>query len=393
MKEVYIVSAVRTPIGSFGGSLASLSAVKLGAAAAKGALQKINLDPKAIQEVFMGNVISAGLGQAPATQVAVAAGLGYEIPCTLVNKVCASGMKAIMLGAQSIQLGQNDCVLAGGMESMSNIPYYLPKARYGYKYGNGEVLDGLTYDALTDVYNHCAMGVCADNTAKEMKITREAQDAFAIESYKRSAASWAAGKFKDEIVSVEIQGRKGDVTLFAEDEEYKNVNFDKIAGLKPVFTKEGTVTAANASTINDGASAVILMSKEKAQELGIKPIAKILGYADAAQDPMWFTTAPSLAIPKALKSAGVDAKSVAYYEINEAFSAVAIANNMKLNLDPDKVNILGGAVALGHPLGSSGARITVTLTNVLRQQQASIGVAGICNGGGGASAIVIERLS
>lgn len=393
MKEVYIVSAVRTPIGSFGGSLASLTAVKLGAIAAKGALQKINLDPKAIQEVFIGNVISAGLGQAPATQVAVGAGLGYEIPCTLVNKVCASGMKAIMLGAQSIQLGQNDCVLAGGMESMSNIPYYLPKARYGYKYGNGEVLDGLTYDALTDVYNHCAMGVCADNTAKEMKITREAQDAFAIESYKRSAASWAAGKFKDEIVSVEIQGRKGDVTLFAEDEEYKNVNFDKIAGLKPVFTKEGTVTAANASTINDGASAVILMSKEKAQELGIKPIAKILGYADAAQDPMWFTTAPSLAIPKALKSAGVDAKSVSYYEINEAFSAVAIANNMKLNLDPAKVNILGGAVALGHPLGSSGARITVTLTNVLRQQQASIGVAGICNGGGGASAIVIERLS
>lgn len=393
MKEVYIVSAVRTPIGSFGGSLAGMSAVKLGAIAAKGALQKINLNAKAIQEVFIGNVISAGLGQAPATQVAVGAGLGYEIPCTLVNKVCASGMKAIMLGAQSIQLGQNDCVLAGGMESMSNIPYYLPKARYGYKYGNGEVLDGLTYDALTDVYNHCAMGVCADNTAKEMKITREAQDAFAIESYKRSAASWAAGKFKDEIVPVEIQGRKGDITLFAEDEEYKNVNFDKIAGLKPVFTKEGTVTAANASTINDGASAVILMSKEKAQELGIKPIAKILGYADAAQDPMWFTTSPSLAIPKALKSAGVDAKSVEYYEINEAFSAVAIANNMKLNLDPAKVNILGGAVALGHPLGSSGARITVTLTNVLRQQQASIGVAGICNGGGGASAIVIERLS
>ncbi len=393
MKEVYIVSAVRTPIGSFGGSLAGMSAVKLGAIAAKGALQKINLNPKAIQEVFIGNVISAGLGQAPSTQVAVGAGLGYEIPCTLVNKVCASGMKAIMLGAQSIQLGQNDCVLAGGMESMSNIPYYLPKARYGYKYGNGEVLDGLTYDALTDVYNHCAMGVCADNTAKEMKITREAQDAFAIESYKRSAASWAAGKFKDEIVPVEIQGRKGDITLFAEDEEYKNVNFDKIAGLKPVFTKEGTVTAANASTINDGASAVILMSKEKAQELGIKPIAKILGYADAAQDPMWFTTAPSLAIPKALKSAGVDAKSVEFYEINEAFSAVAIANNMKLNLDPAKVNILGGAVALGHPLGSSGARITVTLTNVLRQQQASIGVAGICNGGGGASAIVIERLS
>jgi len=392
MKEVVIVSAVRTPIGSFGGSLAGLSAIKLGATAVKGAIAKINLDPKQIQEVFFGNVISAGLGQAPATQVAVGAGLGYEIPCTLVNKVCASGMKSIMLGAQSIMLGQNDVVLTGGMESMSNIPYYLTKARYGYKYGDGQLLDGLTYDGLTDVYNHCAMGVCADNTAKEMKISRQDQDNYAINSYKRSAAAWAAGKFKDEVVPVEIVGKKGDVTLFAEDEEYKAVNFDKIPALKPVFTKEGTVTAANASTINDGAAAVILMSAAKAKELGLTPIAKIRGFADAAQDPMWFTTTPSLAIPKAMKMAGVEKKDVGYYEINEAFSAVAIANNMKLGLDPEKVNINGGAVALGHPLGASGARITITLANILKQNHATIGVAGICNGGGGASAIVIEKV-
>ena len=393
MKEVYIVSAIRTPIGSFGGSLVSVSAIKLGAIAVKGALQKINLDPKTVQEVFFGNVISAGLGQAPATQVAVGAGLGYEIPCTLVNKVCASGMKAIMLGAQSIMLGQNDVVVAGGTESMSNIPFYLMKARYGYKYGNGELIDGLTYDGLTDVYNHCAMGVCADNTAKEMNISRQDQDNYAINSYKRSASAWAAGKFKDEIIPVEIAGKKGDVTLFAEDEEYKNVNFEKIPGLKPVFTKDGTVTAANASTINDGAAALVLMSKEKAQELGIKPLAKILGFADAAQDPMWFTTTPSIAIPKAMKAAGIDKKDVGFYEINEAFSAVAIANNMKLGLDPAKVNVNGGAVALGHPLGASGARITMTLANVLKQNNATIGVAGICNGGGGASAIVIERMN
>jgi acetyl-CoA C-acetyltransferase len=392
MKEVYIVAAVRTPIGSFGGSLSSLTAVQLGAIAVKGAMQKINLDQKQVQEVFLGNVISSGLQQAPATQVAVAAGLGYDIPCTLVNKVCASGMKAIMLGAQSIMLGQNDVVVTGGMESMSNIPYYLMKARYGFKYGNGEVLDGLTYDGLTDVYNRCAMGVCADNTAKEMKITRQEQDAYAINSYKRSAAAWAAGKFKDEIVPVEITGKKGDVTLFAEDEEYKNVNFDKIPGLKPVFTKEGTVTAANASTINDGAAAVILMSKEKAKELGITPIAKIRGFADAAQDPMWFTTTPSLAIPKAMKMAGVEKGDVGYYEINEAFSAVALANNQLLKIDPEKVNVNGGAVSLGHPLGASGARITITLANILRQNNSSIGVAGICNGGGGASAVVIEKL-
>jgi acetyl-CoA C-acetyltransferase len=392
MKEVYIVAAVRTPIGSFGGSLAPLTAVQLGAIAVKGAMRKINLDPKQVQEVFFGNVISSGLQQAPATQVAVAAGLGYDVPCTLVNKVCASGMKAIMLGAQSIMLGQNDVVVTGGMESMSNIPYYLMKARYGFKYGNGEVLDGLTYDGLTDVYNRCAMGVCADNTAKEMKITRQEQDAYAINSYKRSAAAWAAGKFKDEIIPVEISGKKGDVTLFSEDEEYRNVNFDKIPGLKPVFTKEGTVTAANASTINDGAAAVILMSKEKAKELGITPIAKIRGFVDAAQDPMWFTTTPSLAIPKAMKLAGVEKSDVGYYEINEAFSAVALANNQLLKIDADRVNVNGGAVSLGHPLGASGARITITLANVLKQNNSAIGVAGICNGGGGASAIVIEKL-
>ncbi|MCE7863957.1 MAG: acetyl-CoA C-acyltransferase [Bacteroidetes bacterium CHB5] len=392
MKEVYIVSAVRTPIGSFGGTLAGLSATHLASLAVKGALQKIDLAPKYVQELFFGNVISSALGQAPATQVAVGAGLGYEIPCTLVNKVCASGMKAIMLGAQSIMLGQNEVVVAAGAESMSNIPYYLTRARYGYKYGNGEVIDGLTFDGLTDVYNRCAMGVCADNTAKEMNISRADQDAFAINSYKRAAAAWAAGKFKEEVIPVEITGRKGEVTVFAEDEEYKNVNFDKIPGLKPVFTKEGTVTAANASTINDGAAAVILMSKEKAKELGLTPIAKIRGFADAAQDPMWFTTTPSLAIPKALKVAGVDAKSVDYYEINEAFSAVAIANNIKLGLDASKVNVNGGAVALGHPLGASGARITITLAQVLKQNNATVGVAGICNGGGGASAIVIERM-
>ncbi len=392
MTEVYIVSAVRTPIGSFGGSLANTSATQLGATAVKAALQRINLDPKQVQELLMGNVICAALGQAPATQVAVAAGLGYEIPCTAVNKVCASGMKAIMLGAQSIMLGAQDVIVAGGMENMSAIPYYLTKARYGYKYGNGEIIDGLAFDGLTDVYNRCAMGVCADNTAKEMKISREDQDAFAIGSYKRSAAAWAAGKFKDEVIPVELTGKKGDKVLFAEDEEYKNVNFDKIPGLKPVFTKDGTVTAANASTINDGAAAVVLMSKRKAEELGIRPLAKIRGFADAAQDPMWFTTTPSLAIPKAMKSAGVDKKDVEYYEINEAFSAVALANNFKLGLDNERVNVNGGAVALGHPLGASGARISITLLNVLKQNNASVGVAGICNGGGGASALVLERL-
>lgn len=391
MKEVYIVSAVRTPIGSFGGSLASFSAVQLGSIAVKAAIERAGIDPKTIQEVLMGNVVSAGLGQAPATQVAVGAGLGYDIPCTIVNKVCASGMKSIMLGAQSIMLGQNEVVVAGGMESMSNIPYYLTKARYGYKFGNGELIDGLQFDGLTDVYNHCAMGVCADNTAKEMKISRQDQDNYAVNSYKRSSTAWSSGKFKDEVVPVEIIDRKGTVTRFSEDEEYKNVNFDKIPGLKPAFTKDGTVTAANASTLNDGAAAVVLVSAEQAKALGLKPIARILGFADAAQDPMWFTTTPSIAIPKALRNAGVDKKDVGYYEINEAFSAVAIANNMKLGIDPDKVNINGGAVALGHPLGASGARIVTTLLSVLNQNNSRIGVAGICNGGGGASAMVLEK--
>jgi acetyl-CoA C-acetyltransferase len=392
MKEVYIISAVRTPIGSFGGSLASVPAVKLGAIAFKGALQKAGMDPKHVQELLVGNVLPAGLGQAPATQVAAGAGLGFEIPCTLVNKVCASGMKAVMFGAQSIMLGHNDTVLAGGMESMSNIPYYLLKARTGYKYGHGELLDGLQYDGLTDAYNHCAMGVCADNTAKEMNISRQDQDAYAVSSYKRSASSWASGKFKEEVVPVEVTDRKGNTTLFSEDEEYKNVNFDKVPTLKPAFTKDGTVTAANASTLNDGASAILLVSKEIAHKLGLKPIAKIRGFADAAQEPMWFTTTPSLAIPKALKNAGVDRKDVGFFEINEAFSAVAIANNIKLGIDPDKVNVNGGAVALGHPLGASGSRIITTLINVLKQNNSSIGVAGICNGGGGASAIVIENV-
>jgi acetyl-CoA C-acetyltransferase len=392
MKEVYIISAVRTPIGSFGGGLSALTATKLGGIAFKGALEKAGLEGKHVQEVFVGNVISAGLGQAPATQVAANAGLGFEIPCTLVNKVCASGMKAVMFGAQSIMLGHNDVVLAGGMESMSNIPYYLMKARTGYKYGHGELLDGLQYDGLTDIYNHCAMGVCADNTAKEMNISRKDQDDYAILSYNRSAESWKGGRFKDEVIPVEITDRKGNTSLFAEDEEYKNVNFQKMPTLKPAFGKDGTVTAANASTLNDGASALLLMSKEKAKELGLKPIAKILGFADAAQDPMWFTTTPSIAIPKAMKQAGVDKKDVKYYEINEAFSAVALANNIKLGLDTENVNVNGGAVALGHPLGSSGSRIVTTLINVLHQNNASIGVAGICNGGGGASAMVIEKL-
>lgn len=392
MKEAVIVSAVRTPIGSFGGSLSALSATELGALAVKAALQKAGIEATQVQELFMGNVISAGLKQAPATQVAVLAGMGYNIPCTLINKVCASGMKAIMLAAQSIQLGHNEIVVAGGMESMSNIPYYLLKARYGYKFGNGEVVDGLTFDGLTDVYNHCAMGVCADNTAKEMNISREEQDNYAIQSYKRAAQAWASGKFKEEVIPVEITDRKGNKTVFAEDEEYKNVNFDKIPQLKPVFTKDGTVTAANASTINDGAAALVLMSSDRARALGIKPLARIRGFADAAQDPMWFTTAPALAIPKALKMAGVAPKDVAFYEINEAFSAVAIANNIKLGLNPQQVNVNGGAVSLGHPLGASGARIVVTLIHVLKQNQSAIGVAGICNGGGGASAMVIEML-
>jgi len=392
MKEAYIVAAVRTPIGSFGGSLANIPATELGSIAVKGALERAGLDPKEVNEVLLGNVISAGQGQAPARQAAIGAGIGTNVPCTTVNKVCSSGMKTVMLGAQSVMLGINDVVVTGGFENMSSVPYYLPKARFGQKYGHGQMIDGLMHDGLWEVYNGFPMGNCADNTAKEMNISREEQDEYAINSYKRSAASWQSGKFKEEIVPVEIPQRKGEPIMFSEDEEYKNVKFEKIPSLRPVFSKEGTVTAANASTINDGASCIILMGEEKMNELGVKPIAKIRGFADAAQDPIWFTTAPSKAIPKAIAHAGISKDDVEFYEINEAFSAVALANNKELDLDASKVNVNGGAVSLGHPLGASGARIITTLNNVLQQNGAKIGVAGICNGGGGASAIVIERL-
>ncbi|KAA5540802.1 acetyl-CoA C-acyltransferase [Adhaeribacter rhizoryzae] len=392
LKEVYIISAIRTPIGSFGGALASLSATQLGAIAIKGALAKAGVDPNEVQEVLMGNVLSANLGQAPARQAALFAGLGYEVECTTINKVCASGTKAIMFGAQAIMLGHKEVVVAGGMESMSNVPFYLDKARFGAKLGHGQMIDGLLRDGLWDVYNDYHMGNAAENTAREMGITREMQDAFAIESYRRSAAAAEQGYFKDEIIPVEIPQRGKDPLLVTQDEEYSKVNFDKIAGLKPVFDKEGTITAANASTLNDGAAAVLLMSREKAEALGVKPIAKILGFADAEQEPKWFTTSPALAIPKALKNAGVNANEVDYYEINEAFAVVSLANNQKLNLENEKVNIFGGAVSLGHPLGASGARIVTTLCNVLDKKQGKIGVAGICNGGGGASALVIQKI-
>lgn len=391
-KEVYIVSAVRTPLGSFGGKLANLSAVELGSTAIKGALSKAGVQAESVQEVFMGNVISANLGQAPARQAAIGAGVGYQVPCTTINKVCASGMKAVMFGAQSIMLGINDVVVAGGMESMSNVPFYVPKARFGYKYGNAEFVDGLVKDGLFEVYYKFPMGNCADNTAKEMMISREDQDAYAIQSYQRAADAWAKGNFKEEVIPVEMKGRKGETIVIDEDEEYKNVMFEKIPSLRPVFDKEGSVTAANASTMNDGASALVLVSKEKMEELGLKPLARIRGFADAATDPLWFTTAPALAIPKAIKHAGISTSDVDFYEINEAFSAVALANQKELNLDPSKLNVYGGAVSLGHPLGASGARIIATLNSVLHQEAGSIGVAGICNGGGGASAIVLEKM-
>jgi acetyl-CoA C-acetyltransferase len=392
LKEVYIVAAVRTALGSFGGKLSGLSATELGSTAIKGALSTSGVPLEAIGEVFMGNVLSANLGQAPARQASLGAGIGYQVPCTTINKVCASGMKAVMLGAQSIQLGTNEVVVAGGMESMSNVPFYVPKARFGYKYGNAELTDGLVRDGLFEVYNKFPMGNCADHTAREMNISREEQDAYAIQSYQRAAAAWEAGLFADEITPVELIGRKGETILVTEDEEFRNVVFEKIPSLKPVFDKNGTVTAANASTMNDGASALVLASKEAVERYGLRPIAKIRGFADAATDPLWFTTAPSLAIPKALKHAGVGADEVSYYEINEAFAAVALANQRELNLDNDRLNVFGGAVALGHPLGASGARIITTLANVLRQKSGDIGVAGICNGGGGASAIVIEKV-
>ncbi|KAF1857487.1 hypothetical protein Lal_00042806 [Lupinus albus] len=392
MKEVYIVSAVRTPIGSFLGSLSSVPAPKLGATAIKGALEKINLDPKLVQEVYMGNVLQAGEGQAPARQAALFAGLSNETPSTTVNKVCASGMKAVMLAAQSIKAGDQEIIIAGGMENMSAVPHYY-NARNAVKLGDVKMQDGMLVDGLTDVYNKVHMGVCAEKCAAEYQFSREDQDQFAIQSYKRSAEAWAEGKFKDEIVPVEILQRKGEPIIFSEDEEYKNVNFDRISTLPTVFQKEnGTVTAANASTLNDGASALVLMSKEKMEDLGLKPLAKIVSYADAAHEPEWFTTAPAKALPIALKKANLDISEIDFFEFNEAFSVVGLANNKILGLDDSKVNVNGGAVSIGHPLGSSGSRIIVTLINVLKQNNAKYGAAAICNGGGGASAIVIENV-
>ena len=390
IKKVVIVSAVRTPIGSFMGSLSSLSATKLGAIAIKGALDKINLDATLVQEVYMGNVVQAGVGQAPARQAAISAGIPDTVPCTTINKVCASGMKAVINAAQTIALGDADVVIAGGMESMSNIPHYL-HMRNGHKFGPKNMEDGMQKDGLVDVYDNTAMGVLADLCASEFKVTREDQDNYSIQSYNRSAKAWADGKFKEEVIPVEIPQRRGEPIVFSEDEEYKNVRMDKIPTLRPVFTKEGTVTAANASTINDGAGAMVLMSEEKANELELTPLATILSYADAAQDPKRFTTAPSKALPKALDKAKITIDDVDYFELNEAFAVVGLSNMKLLGLDDSNVNVNGGAVSLGHPLGCSGVRILITLINVLKQNDAKIGAAVICNGGGGASAMVIER--
>ena len=392
MKEVFIVSAARTPMGSFLGSLSSIPAPKLGAIAIKGALDKINLDAKHVQEVYMGNVLQAGEGQAPARQAALGAGLSNETPSTTINKVCASGMKAVMMASQSIKSGDQEIIVAGGMENMSQVPHYY-NARTATKLGDVKMQDGMLVDGLTDVYNKVHMGVCAEKCAAEYQFSREDQDNFAIQSYKRSAEAWEAGKFKEEVVPVEIPQRKGEPIIFAEDEEYKSVNFDRIGTLPTVFQKEnGTVTAANASTLNDGASALVLMSKEKMEELGLKPLAKIVSYADAAHEPEWFTTAPAKALPIAVKKANLDISDIDFFEFNEAFSVVGLANNKILGLDDSKVNVNGGAVSLGHPLGSSGSRIIVTLINVLKQNNAKYGAAAICNGGGGASAIVIENI-
>ena len=379
-------------MGSFGGVLSSVSAPKLGAAAIKGALRKINLDPSLVQEVIMGNVLQANTGQAPSRQAAIDAGLTTDVPCTTINKVCASGMKAIMMAAQSIKAGDNDIVIAGGMENMSSVPYYMDKARNGYRLGDGVLIDGLVKDGLTDVYNKVHMGVCAEKCADEMNFSREEQDGFALASYDRSAAAWSSGKFYDEVVPVEVPQRRGDALIVSEDEEYKNINKEKFLKLRTVFKKDGTVTAGNASTINDGASALILMSSDKALELGITPLAKINSFADAAQEPEWFTTAPAKAVPIAVAKAGLVMSDVDYWELNEAFSVVGLANIKKLGLDAEKVNVNGGAVSLGHPLGNSGSRIVVTLINVLKQNNGKYGAAGICNGGGGASAIVIENI-
>lgn len=392
MQEVYIVSAVRTPIGGFMGSLSSVTAPRLGAAAIKGALAKIGLNPAEVDEVIMGCVLQAGVGQAPARQAAIYAGLPESVICTTINKVCASGMKAIANAAQSIMLGDAEVIVAGGMENMSLVPHYLPNSRTGTKFGGINMIDGIQFDGLLNIYDNQMMGNCAELCADKYDITREAQDEFAVQSYQRSAAAWAAGKFKDEVVPVEIPQRKGDPIIFSEDEEYKNVKFDKIPSLSPVFKKDGTITAANASTMNDGASALILMSKAKMEALGLTPIAKITGFADAEQAPEWFTTSPALALPKAAKKAGLSMENLDFVEMNEAFSVVGIANMQLMNLSADKVNVNGGAVSLGHPLGSSGSRIVVTLINVLKQNNAKHGGAVICNGGGGGSAMIIENI-
>ncbi|HHM21207.1 MAG TPA: acetyl-CoA C-acyltransferase [Bacteroidetes bacterium] len=392
MQEVFIVSAVRTPLGSFGGALANIPATQLGATAIKGALAKANVPAEQVNEVFMGNVVSANLGQAPARQAAYHAGIPHHVACTTINKVCASGMKSVMFGAQAIMLGYDDIVVAGGMENMSAIPYYVPKARWGYKYGNAELVDGLYQDGLKDVYDQCAMGVFADRTARKYGISREEQDAYATDSYKRASAATGSGLFAEEIVPVEIPQRKGDPILMSEDEEYKKVRFDKIPVLRPAFSKDGTVTAANASTINDGASALVLVGEKKLKELGLQPLARIVAFADAEQEPAWFTTTPTVAAPKALERAGLKKSDIDFWEVNEAFSVVALAFEKLMEVEHDKTNVFGGAVSLGHPLGASGARILTTLGNVLRQKNGHYGLAAICNGGGGASAIIIERV-
>ncbi len=391
MKEVFIIAATRTPMGSLGGALSSLSAPQLGAIAIKGAIEKAGIDPQIVEEVYFGNVVSAGVGQAPARQAALGAGLDYGVRCTTINKVCASGMKAIMMAAQNIMLGAADVMVAGGMESMSNVPYYIPKARFGYKYGNAELVDGLFHDGLRDAYDFKAMGTCGDTTAAKYHISREEQDRFAIQSYQRAAAATANGHFAAEITPVTIAGKKGDV-IIKEDEEFKNVFFDKIPTLRPAFNKDGTVTAANASTLNDGASALILASAKAVKKYNLKPIAKIRGFADAEQEPQWFTTAPTIAAPMALKNAGLSMQDLDYVEVNEAFAVVALAFAELMKVDESKMNVFGGAVAIGHPLGSSGSRIVTTLNNVLHQHNATLGLAAICNGGGGASAMVIERV-
>lgn len=392
MKQVYIASAVRTPLGSFGGVFTNVAATQLGATAIKGALEKAGVSPDQVQEVFMGNVCSANLGQAPARQAAIYAGIPDTVPCTTVNKVCSSGAKSIMFAAQSIMLGHQDLIVAGGMENMSAIPYYVPKARYGHKYGHGQILDGLQKDGLSDAYDGNAMGVCADATAEQHSISREEQDEFAMLSYKRSAESTSSGAFGQEIVPVEVPQRKGDPIPVTEDEEFRRVKFEKIPSLRPVFTKEGTVTAANASTINDGAAALVLVSEDKMKELNLEPVARIVSFADAAHEPQWFTTAPTKAAPIALQRAGLSINDIDYFEVNEAFAVVTLAFNKVLGVDVDKVNVFGGAVSIGHPLGASGARIVTTLNNVLQQKGAKRGLAAICNGGGGASSVIIEKV-